>query len=71
METVAPKARQENTVPTSGTPRVKFDIPNVEILLPYSAEITKHADVAIGPMKNNSSTSFLSKTMDAGEPSLT
>jgi hypothetical protein len=51
VETLAPKAKQEKTVPTRGTPRVKFDMPKVEIRRPYSAEITKQADVVAADRK--------------------
>lgn len=40
-------------IPTNGTPNVKFDMEKVRMRLPYSAEITKQAEVAIGPIKNN------------------
>ena len=70
-ETVASKTRQEMKIPVKGTPNVKFDIPNVEILLPYSAEITKHTEVATGPMKKIYANLSALKSIWVGEPSTT
>ncbi len=58
-------------MPIKGTPIVKFDIPNAEIFLPYSAEITKQTDVAAGPMKKISPSLSALSGIWVGEPSMT
>lgn len=48
-----PRKRKDVTIPIRGTPNVKLDIANTDILRPYSAEMTKHTDVATGPIKKS------------------
>lgn len=66
---VLPNKIIEKTMPTSGTPEVKVDISNGEIFLPYSAEITKHTEVAIGPIKKSKLNKCKVSGIDNGLPS--
>ena len=50
-----PRKITDARMPITGTPSVKLDMANTLMRRPYSAEITKQADVAMGPIKKSNS----------------